>query len=82
MGSICCVLAIHHERLVGELAKLQISVQENVHLKHTVSQSLGILLTGCKGAGLVGGLETRSLFWRLVDFFICRRAGVASRQTP
>ena len=79
MDSICCVLAIHYERSVGELTKLQISVQKNVLLKHI--PSLVILLTGCKGAGLVGGLGTRNLFWRLVDFFICRRAGVASRQT-
>jgi hypothetical protein len=80
MDSICCVLAIHYARSVGELTKLQISIQKNVLLKHI--RSLVILLTGCKGAGLVGGLGTRNLFWRLVDFSICRRAGVTSRQKP
>jgi hypothetical protein len=80
MDSICCVLAIHYERSVGELTKSQISVQKNVLLKHILS--LVILLTGCKGVNLVGGLETKNLFWRLVYFSIYRRAGVASRQAP
>jgi hypothetical protein len=73
VDSICCVLAIHYERWVGELTKLQISVQKYVLLKHI--PSLVILLTGCKGVDLVGGLETKNLFWRLVYFFIrCRLA--------
>jgi hypothetical protein len=49
MDSICCVLAIHYERSVSELTKLQISFRKIVLLKHI--PSLVILLTGCKGAG-------------------------------
>lgn len=54
------MLAIHNERLEGEWTNLQISIQKTVLSKYM--PSLVILLTVCKGADPVGGLETERYF--------------------